>query len=137
MSTLERLKELQAAATPGPWVNDGHSIYGPEHELSLHPNGRVYITRVVQGTHRADPDLEGGRDRFGFDSLADAELIVTMRNNAEALIEVAEAAKEVTIIWGIALFPKSSAGLPTTLLQAALRMVWLKRARLYRPLSPS
>ena len=91
---LERLKELEQAATPGPWMNEDHMIYGPKHEQSKHRNGRVYITRVEQGVVRADPGLDGGADRFGFDSMADTRLIVALRNNAEALIEVAEAARE-------------------------------------------
>lgn len=61
--------------TPGPWVAVGHAIYGPVHKHSNYPNGRVFIARVAEGTHRADPRLEGGADRFEFDSEADVRLI--------------------------------------------------------------
>lgn len=61
--------------TPGPWVFNGHHIYGPKHEDSKHPNGRVFVASVARGAHRADPLLDGGADRFGFDSEADVRLI--------------------------------------------------------------
>jgi len=61
--------------TPGPWVHEGHLIYGPEHVLSKHPNGRVLIAEVIEGSYRADPHLDGGADRFDFCSKADVRLI--------------------------------------------------------------
>ena len=73
--TLERLKELEQAATPGPWrvVGRGYRLRGfPQVEM---PDEKISY--------------------FPVDTDANADLIVTLRNNAEALIEVAEAAREV------------------------------------------
>ena len=71
--------------TPGPWVFNGHHIYGPKHEDSKHPNGRVFVASVARGIHRADPLLDGGADRFGFDSEADVRLIAAAPDLLEAL----------------------------------------------------
>jgi hypothetical protein len=71
--------------TPGPWVFNGHHIYGPKHEDSKHPNGRVFVASVARGAHRADPLLDGGADRFGFDSEADVRLIAAAPDLLEAL----------------------------------------------------
>jgi hypothetical protein len=65
----------EAKFTKGPWKKEGHAVYGPKHALSKHKNGRVLVCEVVRGSHRADPLLDGGADRFGFDSEADAHLI--------------------------------------------------------------
>ena len=61
--------------TPGPWTASSHSIWGPKHDESKHSNGQVLVAQVIRGIHRADPQLDGGADRFGFDSEADARLI--------------------------------------------------------------
>ena len=74
--------------TPGPWEAQGHKVYGPSHPESKHPNGRVFVATVAQGTHRADPLLEGGADRFGFDSEADVQLIAAAPELLEALEEI-------------------------------------------------
>ena len=71
--------------TPGPWVFNGHHIYGPKHEDSKHPNGRVFVASVARGVHRADPLLDGGADRFSFDSEADVRLIAAAPDLLEAL----------------------------------------------------
>lgn len=76
--------------TPGPWVAEGHAIYGPVHHKSNYPNGRVFITKVASGTHRADPQLEDGADRFGFDSEADVRLIKTAPKLLAALKGIVE-----------------------------------------------
>lgn len=76
--------------TPGPWVAVGHAIYGPVHKNSNYPNGRVFIARVAEGTHRADPRLEGGADRFAFDSEADVRLIKAAPKLLAALKQILE-----------------------------------------------
>jgi len=73
--------------TPGPWIRSGHFIFGPKHAESRHPNGRVLVAKVVEGSHRADPQLDGGADRFGFDSEANASLIA----GAAELLEACQA----------------------------------------------
>ena len=81
----EESEGRRVSHTPGPWVFNGHHIYGPKHEDSKHPNGRVFVASVARGIHRADPLLDGGADRFGFDSEADVRLIAAAPDLLEAL----------------------------------------------------
>ncbi len=78
--------------TPGPWVAQGHKVYGPSHHESKHPNGRIFIADVARGTHRADPLLDGGADRFEFDSETDVRLIAAAPEMLEMLLELQECA---------------------------------------------
>ena len=89
--------------TPGPWVFNGHHIYGPKHEDSKHPNGRVFVASVARGVHRADPLLDGGADRFSFDSEADVRLIAA----APDLLTATEA-------WVAAMDKWLETGIPST-----------------------
>ena len=74
--------------TPGPWIAEGHQIYGPKHEESKHPNGRILVCNVIRGSQRRDPQLDGGADRFELDSEADVALIAC----APALLDAAKQA---------------------------------------------
>ena len=76
---------MKANHTKGPWGREGHLIWGPKHIESRHQNGRVLIAEVKQGSARADAMLEGGADRFGFDSEADGDLIAAAPDLLEAL----------------------------------------------------
>ena len=80
--TIERLKELDAAATPGPWTlnlgDDGQYVETHDRPRGMDPRLWDGIVVVVSGpTDEADPD---------------GELIAAMRNALPALLAVAEAA---------------------------------------------
>jgi hypothetical protein len=74
-----RLRELSVAATPGPWATE----YSPEAE------GGLWVHAILQLGHPrhyiADPV-----------QLPDASLIVTLRNHAEEIAAVIEAAENAT-----------------------------------------
>ena len=73
-----RLRELSVAATPGPWATE----YSPEAE------GGLWVHAILQLGHPrhyiADPV-----------QLPDASLIVTLRNHAEEIAAVIEAAEHI------------------------------------------
>ena len=77
MNTLDKLKELQAAATPGPWV------VGGSYTVRTMRSSLDWIARV-RDRHHSHADSEDA---------ANAKLIVTLHNALPDLIEVAEAAK--------------------------------------------
>lgn len=52
---------MESKHTPGPWIQDGLCIYGPEDERSRHPNGRTLIGGVV--TERQDWNASFGEAR--------------------------------------------------------------------------
>jgi hypothetical protein len=89
MNTLEKLKELQAAATPGPWEFDpiGVTVYKK-------PVGNGEKICDIRGwgwlLHKHDNDEAREAEQN-----ANARIIVQLRNNAEALLEVVEAAQAV------------------------------------------
>jgi hypothetical protein len=68
--TIERLRELEAAATPGPWAWRSRSIDGP--------TGRWIAYLPTEG-----------------EGLTDVELIAATRNALPALLDVAEAARQL------------------------------------------
>ena len=71
---VKRGRELEAAATPGSWV-----VYP-------HDNGAWLAER----THHAVGDPDAPDTRLGETGLADADLIVWLRNNCTALLSAAE-----------------------------------------------
>lgn len=79
MNIIERLKELQAAATPGPWV------VGGSYTVRTMRSSLDWIARM-RDRHHSHADSEDA---------ANAKLIVTAINALPALLEVAEAAKWV------------------------------------------
>lgn len=96
---LDKLRELLAKATNGPWAADDWTMDdGPnkttveahlpeilqEGQLGIWPDG--ICKRSVAETSESD------------NSLANAALIATLRNHADALIECAEAAKKVALL---------------------------------------
>lgn len=85
----------EAKFTKGPWKKEGHAVYGPKHALSKHKNCRVLVCEVIRGSHRADPSLDGGADRFGFDSEADANLIAAAPDMYAALEAMCRNALEI------------------------------------------
>ena len=77
MNMLEKLKELQEAATPGPWDREG--FYN--------------VLRIAKKS--LDWELVNPTEDTLMPDEKDAEYIVTLHNALPALIEVAEAAKWV------------------------------------------
>jgi len=78
---LDQLRELSKAATPGPWTSSWNR-HGDGYVRSRH-HGMQYLLDVE---YNYAP---------GQDVLADAALIAAMRNHFEALLDVAEAAREL------------------------------------------
>jgi len=78
MNIIERLKELQAAATPGPWV------VGGSYTVRTMRSSLDWIARV-RDRHHSHADSEDA---------ANAKLIVALHNVLPDLIEVVEAARE-------------------------------------------
>ena len=77
--TVEQLRQLEQAATPGPWAKDAPMMsQRDERYVGMLPRGDGYMHVMVA------PDA------------ATAELIAAMRNALPALLDIAEAAREVT-----------------------------------------
>lgn len=92
MNLIERLKELDAKATPGPWqwvqgneVGDWHAIVGPRHDKNWIKASDDFILTdgSACGEYSADIDVDG----------PDAHLIAEMRNALPKLLAVVEASK--------------------------------------------
>ena len=75
MRLIERLRELEAQATPGPWTVDGEDVR----------SGDIHVN-----CHGHDYDEYGG-----WMTTADIELVVALRGAATALLAVAEAAQSL------------------------------------------
>lgn len=95
--TLTRLKSLLAAATPGPW-----KIW--PRDCKFYPDNAEWLPRLPEDFDLSLADsgdflgaqvhgpAEPGRSAF---TVPDAALIAALRNHADALIAVAEAAEEL------------------------------------------
>lgn len=77
MNIIERLKELMAAATPGPW------IVGGSYTVRTMRSALDWIARMRDRHHKHDDE----------EDKANAALIVAMHNAIPDLIELAEAVK--------------------------------------------
>lgn len=92
MTILERLKELEAKVTPGPWeidkedVGDEEFIYIP---TGITGGNGKRVVGSVGGLCSEDCDLGEGELE------ANAELITLLRNNLPVLLEVVEALEMV------------------------------------------
>lgn len=82
MNTLERLKELQANATPGPWEN-GIAEYAPDDTY-----------QAVGPYHDLEDSGRSSDDKYN-SAWADQEFINQSRNMMPDLLEVVEAAEDV------------------------------------------
>ena len=56
---IAHLKTLAQKATPE-FIREGYFIYGPKHPASKHPNGRIFIANIIEGSNQRDPHLDGG-----------------------------------------------------------------------------
>lgn len=52
-------RAIAEKATPS-FIQDGLSIYGPLHPESKHPNGRIFVAKVAEGSNRRHSDLSCG-----------------------------------------------------------------------------
>ncbi|HET7128952.1 MAG TPA: hypothetical protein VFJ93_07750 [Gaiellaceae bacterium] len=85
MTTLKELRALADKATPGPWREDGPEfgghwvVTGGAADGAVHPSmaGQPYAV-------------------LGGSGAIDAALIATMRNNLDALLDIAEAAQAMS-----------------------------------------
>lgn len=90
------MKEKKSRHTPGPWVLDGHTIYGPKDDRSRHPNGRILIATVTRsGNERINPHTLGGYFSSDFDSFLDASLIAAAPEMLEALIDIVSSIRAI------------------------------------------
>ncbi len=89
---IEDIRAVEQAATPGPWVRNGRSIYGPKHPASKHHNGRIFLGTIAEGSNRRDPHLSGGHfgERIPGDGTCDAEFIIQAREAIPALLTMLE-----------------------------------------------
>ena len=56
---LLKHRAIAEKATPS-FIQEGLSIYGPLHPDSKHPNGRIFVAKVAEGSNKRDPHLFGG-----------------------------------------------------------------------------
>ncbi|MBD5417321.1 MAG: hypothetical protein HDR50_06615 [Desulfovibrio sp.] len=56
---LLKHRAIAEKATPS-FIQEGLSIYGPLHPESKHPNGRIFVAKVAEGSNRRDPHLFDG-----------------------------------------------------------------------------
>ncbi len=101
MTLLERLKQLNAERTQGPWVNDTWS--GQCHLKHQHGNGDCKFDLFLTGSHHCisvnDPKrpyaVVVSTDEYGELDEKDGAFIAELSNSADALIEVVELSQKV------------------------------------------
>lgn len=93
--TISRLKELEAAATPGPWRRDDRSgwHYPTADAVVIDEplDGRAMPTAIIRPDGDSPGDVSCTVGKFEREQ-ANAKFIAALRNAAPALIAVAEAA---------------------------------------------
>ena len=84
---LDQLRELSKAATPGPWAL-AQSLGDCEEFALIRPlsTGGAHELGIIGGYFDGPDPVDGRRD---------ADLVVAMRNHWLALLDVAEAAREL------------------------------------------
>jgi len=98
MNTLDRLKELEAKATPGPWKSGSHDgrgvLHGPSIEQPVCPISDVDFE--VIGDHEELGEYGYIHDvRPPFRKQVDSELCAEMRNALPKLLAVVEALQKI------------------------------------------
>lgn len=101
--TLSELEKLESLATPGPWVNDywaGKCPLDHLHGRAVCKYDYYYANSDISHHHISVADVNDRRevvtttDEYGALDKDDGALIVALRNNAKALIAVAQAARD-------------------------------------------
>jgi hypothetical protein len=87
MSAADRLRELDAKATPGPWQEGANDRDNPV-------RGR-WIRAVMRDGHFVI--ITGGTASFGMKFAEDAAVVVALRNALPALADVLDAADELRV----------------------------------------
>ena len=87
--TIEQLRQLEQSATPGEWLDHSGIVYRHACDGDWH-YAHVRPCRVADCWHKDDKN--SGRCQ----GTHDARLIAAVRNALPALLDIAEAAREVT-----------------------------------------
>lgn len=92
---LERLEQLEKAATPGPWVRGGRGLHSEQLVASFNKDGSL------SSRHSGDHlpvfwDSTGRKKRYS----EDCDLIAAARNALPALLAVARAAEGIFELFG-------------------------------------
>jgi hypothetical protein len=102
MTRIDELRALAAKATPGPWEQGDWQGHCPDHEPGQHRPGQCRVVWEPWAYHE-DHLIRGpegptvvagnyGYEEGGIVRAEDTAFLVALRNNADALLDVAEAA---------------------------------------------